>query len=106
MHQVLFPDSEEIDHIDHDGLNNRRSNLRAATSSQNKMNRRKRSGTSSAFLGVSSNGEKWRAQLVAHGQKYELGLFNSEIEAARARDAKAKELHGMFAVLNFSQSLQ
>ncbi len=105
MHKVLFPDSEEIDHIDHNGLNNRRSNLRAATSSQNKMNRRKRSDASSAFLGVSFSGQKWRAQIIACGQKYELGLFNSEIEAACARDAKAKEIHGPFAVLNFPQSL-
>lgn len=55
------------------------------------------------MLGVSwdSHNRAYRADIKANGKKRFLGLFKTEIEAAIARDAKAKELHGEFAILNF-----
>ncbi len=104
MHkQVLgLAKGQQGDHKDHDPLNNQRDNLRPATHAQNSANRRKRRGTSSPYIGVSRFREAgFIAQIHAQGVKYYLGLYRDEQEAARVRDAKARELHGEFAVLNF-----
>jgi hypothetical protein len=85
----------EIDHIDGDPLNNRRSNLRVVTHAQNMQNRRKQSGTSSRYRGVHWNSQrsKWRAGLRVDGRFVDLGHFADEDEAgAVARKARA-ELH-------------
>src|SRR3990167_5315472 len=88
MHRLLLdpPDDIEIDHINGDGLDNRRSNLRLATRIQNAANStyKKREGASSQFRGVTWNKRcaKWRASV---GPKY-LGQFDSELEAAHAYD--------------------
>lgn len=104
MHRLLLPNSEEVDHRDGNGLNNRRSNLRPATESQNKANRRKCSTQkSSQYRGVSldKNTNKFRVHLMFEGRVYRLGSFVSQIEAARVYDAKAVELFGEFANINF-----
>jgi hypothetical protein len=95
-------DKIDIDHKDHDGLNNQRNNLRRANRSQNSANRKKIFGRSK-YLGVSfeKNTNKWRAQITKNGRWHNLGRYESEIMAAKAYDAKAKELHGEFANLNF-----
>jgi hypothetical protein len=96
----------QIDHKDGDGLNCRRENLRIATHGQNMQNRSKGSG-SSRFKGVtwwSLNGVgRWRAQIGYDGTMHHIGLFNSEEEAARAYDAKAREHFGEFARTNFAE---
>ena len=99
MHQLLtgWP---LTDHIDGDGLNNRRSNLRAATNRQNVRNSRSRAGTSQ-FKGVFRQSGKWRVGITVDGKKIHLGYFTDEVEAARAYDAAALQLHGEFARLNF-----
>jgi hypothetical protein len=91
-----------VDHIDHNGLNNRRSNLRVCTPRQHQANRGP-CGGSSRFVGVffDERNRKWQAHIMAHGKHYYLGLFDDEVEAAKARDRKAYELHGEFAYLNF-----
>ncbi len=92
------------DHKDGNGLNNQRSNLRACTSSQNGANRRRPSiKKTSKYIGVSrkTNSTKWVAQLAKNRQKIFIGHFDSEIDAAKAYDKKAKEIHGEFATLNF-----
>lgn len=87
------------DHKNHDGLDNRRENLRKATHSQNGANARShRDAVASQFLGVDRHADgKWRARSVeAH-----IGLFDTEEAAARAYDAVALRLFGEFANLNF-----
>ncbi len=84
----------EIDHINGNGLDCRRSNLRAASHSQNQYNRRKQANNASGFKGVSAmkNG-RWRAQLG--GQK--LGCFATAESAAAAVALARTALHGEFA---------
>ncbi len=88
-----------IDHKDRNGLNCQKGNLRICTNSQNQANKASRPRSSSKYLGVHwhKNGNKWRAKV----KNISLGLFEIEEDAARAYDAKAKEIHGEFANLNF-----
>lgn len=107
MHrQILGLDKQRIrvDHRDTDGLNNQRYNLRVATPTQNLGNSRKRlKPTSSKYKGVSWNKRDrgWDVRLSANKKQVCLGIFADEVEAARAYDAKARELFGEFALLNF-----
>ncbi len=89
-----------VDHIDGNGLNNRRFNLRICTHQQNQANRGPRGG-SSQFVGVLRHKDKWEAGIRYRGEYFYLGLFDDEVEAAKARDRKAYELHGQCAYLNF-----
>ena len=91
-----------VDHIDGNGLNNRRCNLRVCTRRQNVANMGPRGGASE-FVGVFRQKKKWGAQIVCRGKKYTLGSYDDEVEAAKARDRKAYELHGEFAYLNFPE---
>lgn len=91
------------DHRDHDGLNNRRENLRPATRTQNNANQRLRRDSSSGFKGVTwhKRADRWEAQIKSGRRKIYLGLFDSIEEAAHAYDVAARELFGEFAHLNF-----
>jgi len=102
MHQLLMspPPGMVVDHIDGNGLNNRRANLRICTPKQNRRNTRPRRKTS-RFLGVCRVGDKFKAQIKHNGRTYYLGLFTDQVEAAKARDAQAKQLQGPYAYLNF-----
>lgn len=94
----------EVDHIDGDGLNNRRENLRAITPKQNRQaGRKKRIGCASKFRGVSwyKRIKKWQAAICVDGKDHHLGYFNSERGAAQAYDKKSKQLLGRFASPNF-----
>lgn len=90
------------DHRDRDTLNNRRSNLRACTTNGNARNKNKQRTNASGFIGVSwfKQVGKWRAY-IGDGKPIHLGLFETPVEAAKARDAAAIRIHGQFAVLNF-----
>lgn len=89
----------ETDHIDRNGLNNTRGNLRTVTIPQNRQNSRKRLGCRSEFKGVlwSKELNKWRARFR---RKY-LGTFERETDAARAWDKVAHSVYGDHAALNF-----
>jgi len=93
---------KECDHFDDDGLNNTRQNLRAATSSQNKSNMRKRIGCTSRFKGVywHNKRKKWMAKISCLGKSYWLGVFKNEKDAAKAYDYAALRHFGEFARLN------
>jgi hypothetical protein len=105
MHrEIMQPlDGYVVDHIDGDGLNNRRSNLRICTRQQNYCNRAKAPGCSSAYKGVNLHKKtgKYLVSIRFQGQRMYLGCFDDEIEAARAYDRKAFEVFGEFAWLNF-----
>jgi len=105
MHREIMcpPINLVIDHINHNGLDNRRVNLRVANCVGNSCNSRPTTGESSQYKGVSwyAYNRKWCVQVVAGGRRYYLGLFKDEIEAALAYDRAAVELHGEFACLNF-----
>lgn len=105
MHRQIMntPKGTQIDHIDGNGLNNTKTNLRFTTDSQNLMNSRKpRKGwrTSSQYKGVYWHKYRWRAVIKKEGRIIVIGHFDSELEAAKAYDAKAKELFGQYARLN------
>jgi hypothetical protein len=92
-----------IDHIDGNQRNNRASNLRQATSSENGRNSRSAKGSVSKFLGVGfkkANG-KWTAQVQVGGRRVHVGYFATEDDAARAYDAAARLHYGQFANPNF-----
>lgn len=105
MHRVIMGLADKllfIDHIDGNGLNNQRSNLRIATRSDN--NSHKTSVGVSGFMGVfrtSAINESYFSRIIKHGKRYYLGSFHTKEEAAMAYDKKAIELHGEFANLNF-----
>lgn len=90
------------DHKDRNGLNNQRSNLRTATTSENNANRISLKNVSSKYKGVGwhKSTNKWCAYIRKENNQFHLGLFNTEIEAAIAYNKKAVELHGEFAILN------
>jgi len=101
MHREIMrpPDNMDVDHINHDGLDNRRENLRICTQAQNVMHSRKSRGRN-RFKGVWRHGKNWCAVIVANKKIYRLGSFQKEEDAAAAYNAAAIRLHGEFAVLN------
>ncbi len=108
MHRQVLntPKGMETDHRNHCGLDNRKQNVRVCTKSQNNQNNRKaKAKKSSRYKGVSwsKRRRKWRAVIQLDKKQFEIGSFNNEIEAAKAYDAKAKELFGEFANLNFKE---
>jgi hypothetical protein len=106
MHREILkvPKGMLVDHINHDGMNNRSANLRKATHSQNMCNRKKRSDSStSKYKGVCwhKGKRKWEATIGFKGRNIHLGRFKSEKAAAKAYDAAARKYHGEFAETNF-----
>lgn len=106
MHRLIInaPDGMDVDHVDGDGLNNRRSNLRIATRSENLRNRRTRA-PSSGYKGVALHRQSglYRSVIYLDTKQITLGYFRNATDAALAYDAKARELFGAFARLNFPQ---
>lgn len=99
MHRVLFGEPGfSIDHADRDKLNNRRSNLRAVTRSQNQYNMSVHRDNKSGFKGVCWN-KKDKAWRSVCNRKH-LGSFDDKYDAATAYNFAAAELHGEFAVYN------
>lgn len=92
---------EDVDHLNADGLDNQRSNLRRCSHQENTARRRKLKPSTSAYKGVTKGGYRWRAQLFPRGKHIDLGYFKDEVEAAKAYDAEARKHYGEFALLNF-----
>jgi hypothetical protein len=92
-----YPQGLVVDHKNHDTLDNRRSNLRVCTRSQNQGNALKRPGT--RFKGVSREhtSKRWKAVIQCENRTYRIGTFEREDEAASAYNKKAIELFGEFA---------
>jgi len=106
MHRQIMnpPDHLLVDHDNHNGLDDRRSNLRVVTHAENQQNARKTiSKTTSKYKGVDfvkSTG-LWRARITVEGKRLFLGSFDNELDAARAYDEAAKFHFKEFACLNF-----
>jgi hypothetical protein len=106
MHREILncPPDLVVDHINHNGLDNRKQNLRICTRSQNNRNRRPQ-GKTSRYKGVcrDKRRDKFVARIYLNGKQIHLGYFDDEIAAAKAYDKAARELFGQFAYLNFPQ---
>ena len=110
MHRLLMntPSGMEVDHADGDGLNNQRNNLRNCSKAENQRNKKRQANNTSGFKGVVIDYEnrlkrrkRIRAKIGYNGKVILLGRFSTVVDAAKAYDAKAKELYGEFARLNF-----
>jgi len=108
LHHEVLGTTQTVDHINGDGLDNRKENLRLASTTQNNWNLRKKTHNSqgrpcsSQYKGVFKDrgSDKWRARLTCNGKRYDLGKFDDEKAAARAWNKMAKQLYGDFAWLN------
>lgn len=103
MLHIFIMGEPYIDHIDGNGLNNQKENLRKATPTQNRRNTRRRTiGYTSKYKGVywNKNENKWRVAIYVNYKSKHLGYFLSELDAAKAYDKAAIELFSDFALTN------
>ncbi|MHC4679486.1 MAG: AP2 domain-containing protein [Planctomycetota bacterium] len=107
MHRDIMRASDHlvVDHIDHNGLHNRKRNLRLCTFAENCRNTRRTATSSSKYKGVHwrKRTKKWAAAIRFENKTRHLGYFDNELDAARAYDEAARRLHGDFASLNFPE---
>ena len=105
LHRYIMNYSGEnfVDHINGNPLDNRKLNLRITTPQQNGMNKQSRKNSTSEYIGVSFNKkqQKWRGSIVVDGKGLHLGSFDTEREAALARDIATKKYYGEYGKLNF-----
>ncbi len=109
---VVYNKDIYIDHIDHNKLNNQKSNLRFCTRSENNKNvntnTNRTSNSTSKYKGVNwyKKYGNWNAKIRSNGIDYNLGYFVDEVVAAKAYDAAALKYHGEFAFLNFPDLIE
>lgn len=113
MHRLImnFPKGMEIDHINGNGLDNRRCNLRICTRTENGSHRRLSSLNTSGYHGVSyckneKRKKRWISVIRYGGRKHTLGRFYTKDEAAIVYNESAKKHHGQFATLNKIETLE
>lgn len=103
LHRLVTgcPSGMVVDHINGDGLDNRKANLRVCTPAENLRNRKMHSNNRSGFKGVcfdlSSTVRPWRAKINVNGRRISLGRYSSAEEAHEAYQVAAKQYHGEFA---------
>ena len=100
MHRLIIDPlpGQEVDHINGDGLDNRRANLRVVSRSQNMMNAgRGRNAAGSKGVDRQGRGKPWRARITIEGKTKNLGRFSTKSEASNAYDQAAREHFGVFA---------
>jgi hypothetical protein len=99
LHRLIIPNQPFVDHRNHDGLDNRRVNLRPATQRQNQANQAKRKG--SQFKGIYKRRTRWIPNIRWNGKKLKMGSFKSPENAARIYDQAARLQWGEYALTNF-----
>lgn len=102
MHRLLLPECPpwplgEIDHINGNGLDNRRSNLRICTKAQNQWNARRRTDNTTGYKGVSKHGNRFKAYIFADGKQIHLGMFATPEEAAEQYKIASRKYYGEYA---------
>jgi hypothetical protein len=105
IHRIIMdcPPEKSIDHINHNPLDNRKSNLRICTQQQNLMNQKvQKIKKYSQYKGVTwdKSRQKWCAKIKLNQKTINLGRFISEIEAAKKYNDSAKKMFGEFCFLN------
>ncbi len=110
MHRDIMcaPKGLLVDHIKHNRLDNRKSNLRLCTNAQNCYNQRASSTGTSRYKGLSWHkfSRKWSSRIRYDGKFYNLGDYEDQIEAAAVYDDKVVELFGEFACLNLPERME
>jgi hypothetical protein len=103
MHREIMGDVDRVDHVDRDGLNNQRNNLRACNASTNSQNMMRTKPSVTGYKGVHLDKRDgvYQVEIWLNNKRFYLGRFRDAIDAARAYDAKARELFGEFARPNF-----
>ena len=98
LHRVICgaPDGCEVDHIDGNGLNNCRSNLRLCNKSENQANRKVSRLSTTGLKGVSPYKSVWRARISKNGRRYYLGYHKTPDAAHQAYCQASAEFHGQF----------
>lgn len=104
------PKGMEVDHINGNGLDNRKVNLRICTRAENGRNRKMSIKNKSGYHGVhfantENRKKRWTAMIRFGGKKRYIGRYFTVEEAARAYDEKAKIYHGEYATLNFRTTI-
>lgn len=102
MHRlILCVDGKNlVDHVDGDGLNNQKNNLRLCNHSQNARNQKAKRISMSGFKGVHLHNGRWCARIMVDNKRVHLGYFNEREQAAKAYNAAAKKHFGEFARIN------
>lgn len=107
MHRLLLGAQKGnwCDHVDSNGLNNRRYNIRICTPSENAQNKRLSSQNKSGFKGVCWNkkAKKWQTKIRIGGKQRTIGYYFCLVKAAKAYDAQARKAFGIFARTNFAE---
>lgn len=108
MHRLVMnaPIHLQVHHINGDTLDNQKANLQLCTNQENHASTRRMKPHSSKYRGVAKFGNKWVARMMVHYKTKHLGLFETEKEAALARDKFAFEKYGKIAYLNFPLEIQ
>ena len=105
MHRLILKAmcGQQVDHKNHNTLDNRITNIRLCNNSQNQQNSRKFKNGTNKYKGVHlfKLTGKWEVQICFNKARHHLGYFDSDVKAAKAYDAKAKQLFGEFAYCNF-----
>lgn len=108
MHRVVLgaKEGQQVDHINGNGLDNRRSNLRICTHAENMRNRGKQVNNTSGFKGVVFHNQrnKWQARMRLNGKIHSFGLFTRPEDAHAAYVEASKKLHGDFSVFTRAAS--
>lgn len=109
MHRLIMgmPEGLEVGHVDGDGLNNRRDNLRLATHMQNLTNQRVNAANTSGYRGVTWNKRRmqWMAQTKHFGKHIHFGYHDNLVDAAVAYDKGMRAIHGPHCHSNFPEEV-